>query len=112
DDSEKAVDSDTNKRKIADLEEDTEEKDDELEEDEEEIDELEEDSVLETEVADHETMSNKAVTKEDTNVKNVLLARKSDSNAVIPTITSEKSDAVESKTEGKAKVEEKGKVSN
>ncbi|KAF9396502.1 hypothetical protein CPC16_001184 [Podila verticillata] len=112
DDSEKAVDSDTNKRKIADLEEDTEEKDDELEEDEEEIDELEEDSVLETEVADHETMSNKTVIKEDTNVKNVLLARKSDSNAVISTITSEKSDAVESKTEGKAKVEEKGKVSN
>lgn len=111
DESDKADDSGKNK-KAADLGEDAEEKDDELEKDEEEIDELEEDSVLETEVADQKTESSKVATKDDAKVKNVLLARKSDSNAAISTITSEKSDTVESKSEGKAKVEEKGKVSN
>jgi len=106
DESDKADDSGKKQESAEDAE-----KVDEVEEDEEEIDEIEEDSVPEREVTD-KTNSNKAATNEDAKVKNVLLARKSDDNAVTSTITSEKSDAVESKTECKAKVEEKGKVSN
>lgn len=107
DESDKADDSGKKQESAEDAE-----KVDEVKEDEEEIDEIEEDSVPEREVADKKTKSSEAATKEDAKVKNVLLARRSDGNTVTSTIASEKSDAVESKTEGKAKVEEKGKVSN